>query len=109
MDLTGALINQQAKLARLDRLRHKLLRQANKAPRSQTAFPPRSGAIQQGVIDVLAASPEPMQFIEVHAAVERLLSMPVSKETVKDCLWKGARGEKPRFERVRRGLYRLRA
>lgn len=108
MDLTGALINQQAKLARLDRLRRKLLRQANKAPRPQTAFPPRSGAIQQGVIDVLAASSEPMRFIEVHAAVERLLSMPVSKKTVKSCLSAGASGEKSRFERVRRGLYRLR-
>lgn len=52
----------------------------------------RCGAIQEAVFEVLANADNPMRPREVHAAVERLLSMPVSKDTVNSCLSSGARG-----------------
>jgi hypothetical protein len=49
-----------------------------------------------------------MHAISVHAAVERLLNNPVSRDTVNSCLSVGARGKDALFERLGRGRYRLR-
>lgn len=106
--LVGALSNQPERLVRLDRVRRKLLSQAKQSPRSPKPLRSRAGAIQNGVVEVLAATAGPMRFMQVHAAVEQLLGRPVDKGTVKDCLWKGAHSDEPRFERLARGLYRLR-
>lgn len=110
MHLMGALSNRsgQEKLERLDALRRRLLRQAAQAPRQAKRLRLRIGAVQQAVLHVLAVSAGPMRVADVHAAVEHLLSMPVSKDSVNSCLSVGARGAEPRFERVSPGRYRLR-
>jgi hypothetical protein len=43
-----------------------------------------------------------------HARVERLLGEPIPKSSVKNSLAKRSSGADPLFERVGRGLYRLR-
>jgi hypothetical protein len=108
--LAGALSNRsgQEKLERLDALRRRLLRQAAQAPRQAKRLRLRNGAVQEAVLRVLATSPEPMRVADVHAAVERLLSMPVSRDSVNSCLSVGARGAEAPFERVKIGWYRVR-
>lgn len=110
MDLAGALSNQSVgeKLARLNALRKKLLDEVAKSPHPVKPVVLRSGAIQQAVVKVLAASPDPMHAAKVHAAVEHLLSMPVSRDSVNSCLSVGARSPGGQFERLGRGRYRLR-
>jgi hypothetical protein len=110
MRLTGALSNRssQEKLERLDTLRGRLLRQAAQASRQAKRLRLRNGAVQQAVLHVLAASPEPMRVADLHAAVEHFLSMPVSRDTVNSCLSAGARGTEPPFERVALGCYQHR-
>lgn len=49
-----------------------------------------------------------MKVGEVHAHVEDRLKTSVSRDSVNSCLSVGARGTDARFERVRRGLYRIR-
>jgi hypothetical protein len=56
---------------------------------------------------VLADEGRPMRLTHVHAAVERLLGLDVSKDSVAWCLSSGARGKQPRFERVSYGCYQL--
>ena len=46
-----------------------------------------------------------MRVQDIHAAVERLLGMRVSKDSVNSCLSTGSRGKDARFERVGRGCY----
>jgi hypothetical protein len=67
----------------------------------------RCGAVQAAVIKVLAATQEPMQVRDIHASVERLLSMQVSKDSVNSCLSVGARKASPLFERIGFGRYYL--
>lgn len=50
----------------------------------------------------------PMRLAYAQTAVEAPLGQPVSKDSINWCLSTGARGSKPRFERVARGCYRLR-
>ena len=108
MPLIGALLNQHSKLDRLGILRRELLRESAKSLRQANHPRPRNGAIQAAVIKVLAAaSPEPMHAAGVHAAVERLLNVPVSRDTINSCLSTGACGAEARFERLGRGRYRL--
>lgn len=108
--LTGALSNHAMaeRLPRLNRLRKELLRKAAVSLPSAKRPRPRSGAIQKAVVEALSATTEPMRIRDLQAAVERLLSMRVSKSTVNSCLSVGAGGANPRFERVSPGRYRLR-
>jgi len=48
-----------------------------------------------------------MRFIEIHASVEALLDMPVSRSSVKQFLSDESRHRKPRFVRLQRGVYQL--
>jgi hypothetical protein len=105
--LFGAFFKIEDALGRLDALRRKLLQQAAESPRPTEKVRLRSGAVQAAVVDALCASPQPMGVKDVHRAVEYLLSMRVSKDSVNSCLSLGARGQAPRFERVGRGRYRL--
>jgi hypothetical protein len=105
--LIGALLNSDEKLARLNVLREKLLRREAQSPQPEPRRRLRNGAVQKAVIKVLAASSEPMHSAKVHLAVERLLNVPVSKDTVNSCLSVGAQGPKAQFERLGRGRYRL--
>ena len=66
------------------------------------------GTVSGAVLAVLAHAGEPMRFIEIHASVEALLDIQVSRSSVKQFLSDEARRRKPRFVRVQRGLYQLR-
>ncbi len=49
-----------------------------------------------------------MRAREIHAAAEQLAGEPLRWTSVKGTLAAYAEGSKPRFERVRRGYYRIR-
>lgn len=66
-----------------------------------------NGVVQRSVIKALAEADRPVDVGEAHATVEGLLGHPVSRDSVCSCLSIGARGERPRFERVGRGRYQI--
>jgi hypothetical protein len=103
----GALLNHADSLVRLTELRARLLSQAAGSSQPAVQLRPRCGAIQDAVIHVLGTAEAPMSVGDVHAAVERHLSMRVSKDSVNSCLSVGARGADALFERTGRGVYRL--
>ena len=105
--LSGALLNHYERLVGLLVLRTRLLSQVTGSSRPAAQVRLRCGAIQATIIEVLTAADDPMRVQEVHTAVEHLLSMPVSKDTVNSCLSTGTRGTEARFERLSPGLYRL--
>ena len=63
--------------------------------------------VQRAVLRVLAGASGPLSVADAHRAVEERLGQPVSKASVNSCLSTGARGARPRVERVARGRYRL--
>lgn len=86
------------------------LRASDAQPRtikSQRQRERRPGWVMNAVVRVLADEDGPMRLTHVHAAVERLLGLTVSKDSVGWCLSSGVRGKEPRFERVSYGCYRL--
>lgn len=66
-----------------------------------------NGVVQRAIVKALVAAERPMGLAEVQTEVESLLGQSVSLNSIKWCLSTGARGGKPRFERVARGCYRL--
>lgn len=111
MELNGACSNPrlQLELARLRVLCHALL---SRHPAETCHVPPlarRQGFVRDTIIRVLAATSEPMRPGEVHTAAELLVDAPLAWSTVKNCLAAHATGSAPRFERIARGLYRLRS
>jgi hypothetical protein len=66
-----------------------------------------NGEVKRAVVKVLAAN-GPMRAADICPAVHSLLGDRVSKDSIYSCLSTGARGKKPRFERVALGCYRLR-
>jgi hypothetical protein len=66
-----------------------------------------NGEVQRAVVKVLAAACRPMRVAEVHQAVEDLLSLSVSIDSVNSCLSTKARGEDPMFVRTELGVYKL--
>jgi len=64
------------------------------------------GTVSGAVLAVLAEADSPMRYIDIHAKVEELLGMRVSRSSVKQFLSAEPRHRRPRFERVARGLYR---
>ena len=67
-----------------------------------------NGVVQRAVVAALLTSNRPMRLSEIHSAVEALLGQSVSIESVSWSLRVGCQRERPRFERERRGIYRLR-
>lgn len=65
-----------------------------------------NGEVQRSVVKVLAAN-GPMRAANVYLAIRGLLGDRVPKDSIYSCLSTGARGKKPRFERVAPGCYRL--
>ncbi|MGD0272900.1 MAG: hypothetical protein ABSB96_04125 [Gaiellaceae bacterium] len=59
------------------------------------------------VIRVLEQAGGPMQVREIHAAAEQLAGEPLLWKSVKAALAVNAEGEEARFNRVRRGYYRI--
>jgi hypothetical protein len=77
-----------------------------KAPRTRTQRP--FAEVGDAVVHVLREAGHEMQMVEVHAAVEDLLSEPVSRSSAKNYLARGCRRGRSRlFERVGHGCYRL--
>ena len=68
----------------------------------------RAGAVQEAVIRVLAAADKPLRACEIHSAAQELAGIPLSWNTVKDCLHKNARRPDSTIERVGHGRYRHR-
>lgn len=65
------------------------------------------GTVSTAVVAVLAEAGQPLRFVDIHARVEALLPVPVSRATVKAFLSDEANRKKSRFVRVARGLYAL--
>jgi len=57
---------------------------------------------------VLDLAEEPMRAREIHAAAEQLAGESLRRTSVKAILAASAEGHESRFERVRRGYYRIR-
>jgi hypothetical protein len=99
--------------ARLNRRRlsdaYRLARKLDTSPelelQPQSQIRPRAGAVQRAVIQVLAAAERPLRAREIHAAAEQLAGMPLSWNTVKDCLHKNARRRDSPIGRVSHGCY----
>jgi hypothetical protein len=66
-----------------------------------------NGVVQRAVTRVLAVAGHALSVADVQGVVEERLGQPVSKDSVNSCLSTGARGAKPRFERMAPGCYRL--
>jgi hypothetical protein len=56
---------------------------------------------------VLSSSVEPMRMRDIHAEVEAIIGLPVSRSSVKNWLASHVRGEKASLVRLGRGRYRL--
>jgi len=63
--------------------------------------------VLETVIRVLEQAADAMQVREIHAAAEQLAGKPLLWKSVKAALAVNAEGEEARFERVRRGFYRI--
>ena len=59
-------------------------------------------------MQVLAAAEQPLQAREIHASAQAFAGIPLSWNTVKDCLHKNARRPDSPIERVSHGRYRHR-
>jgi hypothetical protein len=106
MLLGGQLYNPSSALERV------LSAPAPKQRAAPNVATPKMGRLGNGVVlravgRVLTAADGQMRGTDIHAAVERLLGYPVSKNSVDWCLAANARGTAPRFERVAYGCYRL--
>jgi hypothetical protein len=64
---------------------------------------PRPGEIVKAVKEILSLHPEGLRTIEVRAMVEELLGRKLRPSTTKTLL-----ADHPAFDRIRRGVYRLR-
>jgi hypothetical protein len=88
-------------------LHDELLRQALANPREPRPIPAKVSPVLETVIRVLEQAGGPMQVREIQAAAEQLAGEPLLWKSVKAALAVNAEGEEARFERVRRGYYRI--
>jgi hypothetical protein len=110
LELNGARSNPQAgvELVGLGALHDELLRKALIDPREPRPVPAKVSPVLETVIRVLEQAGDAMQVREIHAAAEQLAGEPLLWKSVKAALAVNADGEEARFERVRRGHYRIR-
>ena len=111
MELNGARSNPRAavELSRIGALHDELLRRASVDPREPRPAPAKVSPVLETVTLVLEQAGDPMQVREIHAAAEQLAGKPLLCKSVKAALAVNADGEEARFERVRRGYYRIAA
>lgn len=108
MPLLGALSNHGDHLARLDKLKQRLLQAAATNPRLPIDVAARLGATQRAVIETLKTQAgNPMSVMAIMAGVEALLARPLSRGAVEGCISARTRGKRPLFVRVKPGWYRL--
>jgi hypothetical protein len=65
----------------------------------------RAGAVQEAVIQVLAAADKPLRAREIHSAAQELAGTALSWNTVEDCLHTNTRRPDSPIERVSHGRY----
>lgn len=68
----------------------------------------RPGFVVQAVMQVLDQAKGPMRPQEIHEALGPELQQQVSYRGIVKCLAEQIKGERPRIERIGRGLYRVR-
>jgi hypothetical protein len=111
MDLVAALSNNgtEVLLQRLTRRGWRRVRRPPPRPRDRARDGKlKFGTVSGAVLAVLAEAPGPLRYIEIHARIaELLLDTPVQKGSVKAFLSAEATRRRPRFIRVKRGLYQL--
>ena len=108
MELNGARSNPrlQLELFRLSAVYARLLRKAAKATRNPRPAPPSFAPVLAAVTHVLGIADRPMTIGEIHRAAEELADQPLLRASVKAALAAATAGRRPRFRRVRRGVYR---
>jgi hypothetical protein len=87
MEESGPSLNRD-RLANARRLTRTLADRQVPKTKSQSQLAPRAGAVQEAVIEALAAAKGPLRAREVYAAAEALAATTLSWNTVKDCLHK---------------------
>jgi len=109
MELNGALSNPRAALqvSRLFGRWAGLVERAAIHPRVPRPAPVGVPRVTAVVMSVLSTAPGPMGVHDVHVAAEFLAGVPIRHKSVKAALAAGTCGVEPRFERARRGVYRL--
>jgi hypothetical protein len=110
VELNGARSNPRAgvELVRLGALHNELLRRASVDSRGPRSIPAKVSPVLETVTLVLERARIPMRAREIHAAAEQLAGEPLRWTSVKAALAADAEGSEARFERVRRGYYRIR-
>ena len=100
---TGALLH------RLTRRDWRKVRRPTPKPRDRTLDGKlKFGTVSGAVLAVLAEARGPLRYIEIHARIdELLLDTPIGKGSVKAFLSAEATRRRPRFIRLKRGLYQL--
>jgi hypothetical protein len=96
-------------LSRLGALHDELLRKAQANPREPRPIPAKVSPVLETVTLVLERAGEPMRACEIHAAAEQLAGEPLRWSSVKAALAANAESGEARFQRVRRGYYRIKA
>ena len=112
MELNGARSNPQAgvELSRVGALHDELLHRASVDPREPRPAPAKARpSVLETVTLALERAGKPMRVGEIHAAAEKLAGEPLRWTSVKAALAANAEVDEARFERVRRGCYRIRA
>ena len=106
---SGARSNPRAgvELSRLGVLHDELLRRALVNPREPRPTPRHPVGVLATITRVLEVANCPMRAREIHAAAEQLASEPLRWTSAKGTLAACTGGCEARFERVRRGHYRI--
>jgi hypothetical protein len=111
MELNGALLNRalSERLLPISGLARRLAQFRTVQPVADRCLPRRPGVVRDAVLRALAESDRSLRAREIHAAAQELAGMPLSWNTVKDCLHKNARRPEVPIERVSRGRYQRHA
>jgi hypothetical protein len=110
LELNGARSNPRAQveLSRLGALHDELLHKALANPRKTQPALRRPARVLATIARVLEEANCPMRAREIHAVASELAGEPLRWTSVKGTLATYAEGSESRFERVRRGYYRIR-
>jgi hypothetical protein len=67
----------------------------------------RFGTVSAAIVEVLNEADGPLRVREIRSRVEQILGGPVSRHSIKSQLHRGCQHQRPRFNRLARGVYRL--
>lgn len=108
VELNGARSNPrlQVQLSRVSTIHGRLLAAASARPLEPRPAPPRRSPVLETVTLVLQGAGQPMRARDIHAAAEQVAGESLMWTSVKAALSAGTSGQRPRFQRVRYGVYR---